>query len=99
MKSPKGNYVKKTSFNSEPNHRILDWFKFKALICRRRNKHQSLVRVEKDMQDGKKCWLPPFSSLPTMFSKGFFPKIIKGWTVLTHSHTMTPFDAPGKQAF
>ena len=24
---------------------------------------------------------------------------ISAFTVLTHSHTMTPFDAPGKQAF
>ena len=30
-------------------------------------------------------------NIPTMFPEGLF--------LLTHSHTMTPFDAPGKQAF
>ena len=31
---------------------------------------------------------------PTMFLRAFLLRVI-----LTHSHTMTPFDAPGKQAF
>ena len=26
---------------------------------------------------GEKCWLPAFSHFPTMFSKGFFPKVVK----------------------
>ena len=27
----------------------------------------------------RKCWLPAFSPFPTMFSKGFFPRVIKSW--------------------
>ena len=35
-----------------------------------------------------------FHSFPTLFPKGFF---LPG--DLIHSHTVTPFDAPGKEAF
>ena len=38
------------------------------------------------------------SPFPTIFSKGFVRKGTQN-SGLTHSHTMTPFDAPGKQAF
>ena len=27
----------------------------------------------------RKCWLPAFSPFPTMFSEGFFPRVIKSW--------------------
>ena len=37
-----------------------------------------------------KSWSPAFSPFPKVFQKP---------SSLTHSHTMTPFDAPGKQAF
>ena len=53
-----------------------------------------------------------FYSFPTMSLKGFLPRVFKSEESvvnsfhflldnesLTHSHTMTPFDAPGKQAF
>ena len=47
--------------------------------------------------------LPAFSPFPTMFSTALFFKAVKNLESsvkeLTHSHTMTPFDAPGKQAF
>ena len=32
---------------------------------------------EKIAEKGKKCWLPAFFRLPTMFSKGFFFRVIK----------------------
>ena len=25
----------------------------------------------------RKCWLPAFSTFPAMFSKGFFPRVVK----------------------
>ena len=43
----------------------------------------------------------PFLIFP-LFSKAFFTRVVKSLDHgkgLTHSHTMTPFDAPGKQAF
>ena len=56
---------------------------------------------------------PAFSPFPTRFSKAFYFRAFKsrdnvvGLTclknysefLLAHSHTMTPFDASGKQAF
>ena len=32
-------------------------------------------------------------------SMGKSETILSAYTLLTHSHTMTPFDAPGKQAY
>ena len=32
--------------------------------------------IENIVGKGKKCWLPAFSPFPTMFSKGFFFRII-----------------------
>ena len=32
-------------------------------------------------------------------NRGGVPSVEKVIMMLTHSHTMTPFDAPGKQAF
>ena len=41
--------------------------------------------------------------IPTMFSKGFFFRVVIKMGLcgkeLTHSHTKTPFDASGKEAF
>ena len=47
---------------------------------------------------------PELSPFPEMFAKAFFLTVIDtgieyGIDGLTHSHTMRPFDAPGKQAF
>ena len=51
----------------------------------------------------EKCSLPAFSPFPHNVIKGFFLRIIKSSDCvikeLTHSHTMTTFDGPGKQAF
>ena len=43
---------------------------------------------------GENAYNQHFFHLPTMFS----PLLRKKLHHLTHSHTMTPFDAPGKQA-
>ena len=51
-------------------------------ICRQQNKYdrKSEICFGKDIKHcGKrrKCWLPAFSSFPTMFSKGFSPRVVK----------------------
>ena len=50
-------------------------------ICRRQNERDSKFKIclGKRRHCGKrrKCWLPAFSPFLTMFSKGFFPKVIE----------------------
>ena len=45
----------------------------------------------------RKCWLSAFSPFPTMFSKGFFLRVVKSRDCVvksfTHYHTMAHFDA------
>ena len=36
-------------------------------------------RVENTVIKKEKCWLPAFSSFPTVFSKAFFFSIVKSW--------------------
>ena len=38
-----------------------------------------LGKCRKHCEKRRKCWLPAFSLFPAMFSKGFFPGIIKTW--------------------
>ena len=40
-------------------------------------------RIENIVGKRRKCWVPAFSTFPTMFSKAFFLKIIKTWDILT----------------
>ena len=62
-------------------------------------------RIGNTAEKRRKCLLPAFSPFPTVFSKAGLllsqDGVVKGKSLfpLTHSHTMTPFDAPGKQAF
>ena len=53
--------------------------------------HDVSNTVENIVRKVEKFWLPTLPPFPTMLFKGFL--------VLTHSHTMTPFDAPGRQVF
>ena len=51
-------------------------------ICRRQNKCDSKVEIcfvksEKHCGKRRKCWLPAFSSFPTMFSKGLSLVVVK----------------------
>ena len=51
-------------------------------ICRRQNKCDSKIKIcrgksRKHCGKRRKCWLPAFSPFATMFSKGFFLKVIK----------------------
>ena len=50
--------------------------------CRRQNecnlKTEILLGIgRKHCGKRRKCWLPEFSPFPTMFSKGFFPRVVK----------------------
>ena len=67
--------------NPLPNHKFLDWSKLKA-FCRWQNKHnlktQILVKSgRKHCGKRRKCWLPAFSHFLTMFSEGFFFRVVK----------------------
>ena len=51
-------------------------------ICRRQIKLGSKVEIfirkgKKHYGKRRKCWLPAFSSFPTVFSKGFLPRVLK----------------------
>ena len=53
-------------------------------ICRRQNKCDSKTEIcfgtgRKHCWKRRKCCLPAFSPFPTMFSKGYFPKVVKRW--------------------
>ena len=66
------------NFNSLPNNKFLDWSKLKAFADEKFNITQTLKfvlgRVENFV---RKCWLPPFSPFPTMFSKGYYLRVVK----------------------
>ena len=67
-------------FNSEPNEKILDWCKVKALADKKIDMTWKIdfLMVESNVKKRRKCWLPAFSLFsPTMFSKAFFPGVIK----------------------
>ena len=43
-----------------------------------------LDRIENIVETGentgnRKCWLPVFSPLPTLFAKPYFPGVVKTW--------------------
>ena len=67
--------------NSLPTDKILDCSKLKAFaddIVDVTKKLKFVVRsLENIVVKGEKCWLPAFSPFPTMFLKGFFPRVIK----------------------
>ena len=98
--------MKVISLNPLPNDKILDPSKFKGIADNNLNVNENLKfalgKDRKHCGKRRKCCLPAFSPFPTMFSKGFFPRVVKSRDCAvktTHSHTMTPFDASGKQAF
>ena len=62
-------------FNSLPNNKFLDWSKLKAFAD---NKIKMTEKTKISFGKGRKhCGLPAFSPFPTMFSKGFFYKVVK----------------------
>ena len=67
--------------NSLPNNKIFDRTKLKAFADDRKNvagKMKFVLGMIKNIVGkGEKCWLPAFSPFPTMFSKGFFFRVVK----------------------
>ena len=68
--------------NSLPNDKILDLSKLKAFAEDKINVYNSKTgipfgMVRKHCGKRRKCWLPAFSPFPTLFSKGFFFRVIK----------------------
>ena len=71
-------------FNPLPDDKILGLPKLKAFAEDKSDVTQNikvgLHRIENI--GGQKCWLPAFSTFPTMFSKGFFLQCIKSYCVV-----------------
>ena len=95
-------------FDSLPNNKILDWTKFKILADDKINGIQKakflMEMVGNIAGKGENAGYQHFLLFPKCFQKAPFPgslKVVglKSMGLLTHSHTTTPFDAPGKQAF
>ena len=59
-------------FSSLPNDKILDWYKMKPFADDKKKRTKELKLVlkwgRKHCGKKRKCWLPAFSSFPTMFS-------------------------------
>ena len=68
---------------------------FNALIVFKM-KAFDLEKVKNIAEKGEDAGYQHFSPFPAMLSKTFFLSFV---VHKTHSHTMTPFEAPGKQAF
>ena len=71
------------TFNSLLNDKILDLLKLKAFADDNLNVYQilkfALEKGRKYCGKYRKCWLPTFSLFTTMFSKGFFLRVITSW--------------------
>ena len=71
------NHGKFICLNPLPHDKILGLPKLKASADDKLNVTQDMnvffQRMENIVGKEQKCWLPAFSSLPTMFSKVFFP--------------------------
>ena len=64
-----------------PNDIFLDWSKI-ASIYRQQNKFYVKAEIlfgmgRKHLGKSRKWWLPAFSPFPTVFSKGFFFRVVK----------------------
>ena len=73
-----------TGFKSLPNDKFYDWSKFKAFADDKINvklRNEILFGMGRKYCWGKKrkCWLPAFSPFPTVFSKGFFFRVVESW--------------------
>ena len=73
--------IQSISLNTLPNDKISDRFKLKAFADDKIDVTEKLKfvfgRVENIVGKRRKCWLPAFSPFPTMFSKGFFVRVVK----------------------
>ena len=69
------------SFNSLPNNKITDQSKLKGFADDKMNVTQKneiyFMKGRKHCWKSRKCWLPAFSTFPTMFSKGILYRVVK----------------------
>ena len=76
-------------FNSLPNDKFLDPTKFKAFANDKSIVPKIMIsqhdRVENTVEKKRKCWLQAFSPFLTMFSKGFFLRVVKSRNFLLQS--------------
>ena len=81
------NIVKYYYANSLPNNTIFNWSKLKAFADdkkKKKKKKKKKIEIEICFRKGRKhcgkrrkCWLQAFSPFPTMFSEGFFLRVVK----------------------
>ena len=66
----------------KPNDKLLDETKLRAFADDNSKVATITIslfdRIEKHSGKRRKCWLPAFSSFPTVFSNGFFVRVDKG---------------------
>ena len=78
---------KEEKINPLPKDKILDWSKFKTLTDDKINDQKLnfvLERVENILGKRRKCWLLT-STLPTIFSKTSFLKVVKSRDCVVNS--------------
>ena len=67
--------------NLLPNDKILDWSKLNLFADNKINVTKKLkfelLKGRKQCVQRRKCLLPALFLLPIMFSKGFFPRVVK----------------------
>ena len=73
--------------NPFPNNKILSLLKSKAFADDKITVTEKICLCKSRKHYGKrrKCWLPAFSPFPTMFSVGFFLRVIKSWDCVVKS--------------
>ena len=71
-------------FTSLQNDKILDWSKLKVFADDKINTCMTKKKIKicfgkskKHCGKRRKCWLPAFFPFPTMFSNGFFLRVVK----------------------
>ena len=68
-------------FNSLPNGKFFDWSKFKAYADDKINANLTTEiffgMARRHCGKRRKLWFPAFSLFPAMFSKAFFPGVVK----------------------
>ena len=73
------------AFHSLLNDKILDWSKLRAFADNKIKVLKMMIfvfdRVEKNVENRRKCWLLAFSPFSTMFSKAFYPWSLKAGIV------------------
>ena len=90
--------------NLFPDNKSLDWSRLKAFADNKLTVTQDIKvishKIENIVGKEENAGYQHFLLFPQYFQKFFFLHCVKSrHRVLTHSHTMTPFDAPEKQAF